>query len=354
MKEIINVVVPVYNAERYVGKCIRSIQAQSYENWKLILVNDGSTDKTREVLEYYQKKDERITVIYQENKGSVEARKTGVLSEEARNNPYIVLCDADDELPPNALEKMLFTMKYYDAEMVCGSMAKMWRGIRLPKQFISPCFKISEPKVYTNKQILEELYISFFGVSNFPVSLWAKMFQTDMLIKAIDFKPVVHFIGDDLSVTIRVMPKVKKLVIIPDLVYKYRMGGGSSRFIPDLIDDYLSLYEYRKDFINEYSMPQNAENYLNVELLNVTKTHFIQCIRNKEYDKEKVLAEIKSVCAIEQIREAAVQIVEYKKGAVKYAMLILDCDADAIYKGLEQIIKKNRFKQWVKEVLKKL
>ena len=80
----IAVIIPVYNAEKYIKKCIKSFQKQTFQNFKLVLVNDGSKDKSGKICDDMAKKDERIYVIHQENKGAVEARKTGVLSQEAQ------------------------------------------------------------------------------------------------------------------------------------------------------------------------------------------------------------------------------------------------------------------------------
>lgn len=75
----IAVIIPVYNTEKYIKKCIRSFQRQTFKDFKLILVDDGSKDKSGIICDDMAQKDDRIYVIHQENKGSVEARKTGVL-----------------------------------------------------------------------------------------------------------------------------------------------------------------------------------------------------------------------------------------------------------------------------------
>ena len=88
----IAVIIPVYNAEKYIKKCIKSFQKQTFQNFKLVLVNDGSKDKSGKICDDMAKKDERIYVIHQENKGAVEARKTGVLSQEAPQSADSSLC----------------------------------------------------------------------------------------------------------------------------------------------------------------------------------------------------------------------------------------------------------------------
>ena len=130
--DTISVIVPVYNCEKYIGKCIKSIQKQTFQNWNLILVDDGSKDRSGKICDRFAQADSRITVIHQQNKGSVEARKAGVLSPVAQKNPWIMMCDADDTMPPDALEKLYHAARKYGAEMVVGQTVRMYKGLRLP------------------------------------------------------------------------------------------------------------------------------------------------------------------------------------------------------------------------------
>lgn len=92
MAPTISVIIPVYNAENYVGRCIESVQAQTYNNWQMILVDDGSKDKSLEICQKYADVDNRISVIHQENAGPGIARNTGIAK--ASGN-YVVFIDSD-------------------------------------------------------------------------------------------------------------------------------------------------------------------------------------------------------------------------------------------------------------------
>lgn len=94
---IISVIIPVYNAERFVGKCIESVKAQSYTDWQLILVDDGSKDRSLEVCQHYADQDSRILVIHQENAGPGIARNMGIAS---AKGDYVVFIDSDDYIEP--------------------------------------------------------------------------------------------------------------------------------------------------------------------------------------------------------------------------------------------------------------
>ncbi len=99
----ISAIVPVYNTEKQVGRCIDSIRAQTYPEWELILVDDGSTDGSLAVLKEYEKKDSRITIIHQDNAGPGLARNTGI---EHASGDYIVFVDSDDVIKPKYFEKL--------------------------------------------------------------------------------------------------------------------------------------------------------------------------------------------------------------------------------------------------------
>ena len=96
-KPTISVVIPVYNSEKYVGKCIESVMAQSYTDWQLILVDDGSKDRSLEVCRQYADQDNRILVIHQENAGPGIARNTGITQV---SGDYVVFIDSDDYIEP--------------------------------------------------------------------------------------------------------------------------------------------------------------------------------------------------------------------------------------------------------------
>ena len=93
MNPTISVIVPVYNAEKYVGRCIESVKAQTYSDWQMILVDDGSKDKSLEICQEYAGSDNRIRVIHQENAGPGIARNVGL---KYANGKYVVFIDSDD------------------------------------------------------------------------------------------------------------------------------------------------------------------------------------------------------------------------------------------------------------------
>ena len=103
-KNLVSVVIPTYNASNFLIRAIQSVVNQTYKNWELIIVDDGSTDHTRQIVEEFQKKDSRIKYFFQNNKGQGAARNLGI---KIANGAYIAFLDSDDEFYENKLERVM-------------------------------------------------------------------------------------------------------------------------------------------------------------------------------------------------------------------------------------------------------
>ena len=115
---IISVVIPVYNQEKYVGKCIRSVLEQSFQDFEVILVNDGSTDNSLRICQKYAKKDQRVKIIDKPNEGRTQARKDGVL---LAHGEYVFFIDNDDYLEKNAFSTLVQLADTYGLDLVAGN-----------------------------------------------------------------------------------------------------------------------------------------------------------------------------------------------------------------------------------------
>lgn len=346
----IAVIIPIYNAGKTLKPCIRSILKQTFKNFNLILVDDGSTDKSGKVCDRFAEEDSRITVIHQKNKGSVEARKTGILSEKAQRSKYVFISDADDTLPEDAIETLYNLAERHNADCVCGNMQKMWKGVCFKAGYKAPCFNIDEEKSYLHEEIIEKLYIGCFGVSDFPVNLVAKLYRTELITKACDFPPVVKFMGDDLSVTLRVIPDTQKLVITPKIVYNYRLGGGTSKFMPYMLDDFLALYEYKRVFSGMYPMPYDVPKLMNIELMNVVRSYLYMCAADGKFTQDKLSEKIDSIFENDIICQAAESLCN---NASKHEMAaaISARNRSAILENINAYVKSMRLRRMAKKIL---
>lgn len=128
MDKKVYILVPVYNVEKYLKDCIESVIAQTYKNWEMILVDDGSTDSSGKICDSYAEKDSRIRVVHQENQGSSAARLTAVKSISEIENTYCMFCDSDDLLPSNVLELFINAVDAYNCDIVSGEMKKFLKS----------------------------------------------------------------------------------------------------------------------------------------------------------------------------------------------------------------------------------
>lgn len=298
-KKMLSIVIPVYNAEKYLKCCIESVINQTYSSWKMILVDDGSKDSSGIICDTYAEKDSRIRVVHQDNQGSVSARRNGVLAVETE---YCCFLDADDTLPKNALEYMISEIPGNGSFVIIGNTERVFHGISIHSSYTAPCFSNITAVNYSHNEFIDKLYCSWFGITNVPVTLWGKLYPSAYLKET--FKTVydvVRFMGDDLIMTLDLMPKVDKVVIIPDVVYKYRVGGGTTKYQPEMMNDWLNLYRFKKSYAEKYPMPQNIQKLMDVELVNMTFSYF-EMLNN--YKKLTDL-EISRICTIKEVVTAS-------------------------------------------------
>ena len=146
----ISIIVPVYNVERYLRQCIDSILAQTYKDFELLLIDDGSPDNSGTICDEYAKKDPRIRVFHKPNGGVSTARNLGI--DNARGE-YISFIDADDYVEPNFLEEMLNAMNRYNADLVCCGT---WESVK-PDGRYACIMKTDKDKKFTRNEMLIEV-----------------------------------------------------------------------------------------------------------------------------------------------------------------------------------------------------
>ena len=162
----ISVIIPVYNCEKYLRDCLESVIKQSYKELEIILIDDGSTDSSGSICDYYAEMDSRVQVIHQKNKGVSASRNAGMLR---MSGELVSFIDADDTLDLDMYEFLYSLMETYDADIVhCGYRHVVGDEIRL---------------VHDSHQIIEqnkeEALKCLIGAKLFVGSLWNKLYKTD-------------------------------------------------------------------------------------------------------------------------------------------------------------------------------
>ena len=129
-REKIAVIIPVYNVEAFLGRCVESVLQQTYEDLEIILVDDGSTDGSRSICEEYSRQDPRIQVVHQENRGLSGARNTGL---DHAGSDYILFLDSDDEILPTMVETLWYIMEKTGADITQCGFTEIVEGEPMPE-----------------------------------------------------------------------------------------------------------------------------------------------------------------------------------------------------------------------------
>lgn len=206
LKPAISIIVPVYNIAAYLRKCLDSVLAQTFLNFEIIIINDGSTDQSKEICDEYAKKDRRIKAIHQTNQGVSKARNMGV---ELAAGDFIGFVDGDDYIYKDMFEKL------YSACMNTGSDISICNlGREINGQLINNTTEKSYQKVLNNEEAMREL---FKGIL-YRFSLCNKLFHKTCFRNISFPEGRIH---EDLSTTYRLFANANQSVYLNDIGYIY-------------------------------------------------------------------------------------------------------------------------------------
>ena len=217
-----SIVVSIYKVEKYLPKCIESILAQTYGEFELILVDDGSPDNCPTICDEYAKKDSRVKVIHKGNGGLVSTRKAGLA---AASYDYICFIDGDDFISEDLLQAYVDVLDKKDVDIVCASHSAYCEGKTIPvKQQIPSGFydKKSLETVY-NKMLSVEPFFSFY----IHPSLWSKCFKKPILEEVYKNMPDNISLGEDVAISYPAILEANSIEVIDYCGYMYRQNPQS-------------------------------------------------------------------------------------------------------------------------------
>lgn len=202
--DLISVIVPIYNAEKYLGRCIESIINQTYNNLEIILVNDGSKDKSLEICTYYATNNSNIRVIDKENEGVAKTRILGI--QEARGK-WVSFVDSDDYLDLHAYEELMQQLNRDNTKMAV-----------LANQTVKRCG--------LREDVLDSLTaLKRLCHMEFPTAMWAGLYEKE-LIKSIWIPDYIHFFEDFLF-NYQVLHLIDRVTLCYDDLYHYETNPDS-------------------------------------------------------------------------------------------------------------------------------
>ncbi|HEL1811883.1 TPA: glycosyltransferase [Streptococcus suis] len=222
-EELVSVIVPVYNVEKYLSQCLDSIIHQTYKNLEIILVNDGSTDGSGKICDDYAAKDGRIKVIHQENGGLSDARNKGL---DLMTGQFVTFVDSDDYLENNCIHTL------YTYACTCKTDISIGKFIEFEEntsQFLFHNHLNNGNKIefLTGDQCLERHHKYFLGIF---VTAWAKLYRTSLFNDSNPCKKIRYPLGvlhEDQYTTHKLFFKSNKIVFVNDYLYVYRVRKNS-------------------------------------------------------------------------------------------------------------------------------
>ena len=255
MNELVSVVVPVYEVEPYLERCIRSIIGQTYDNLEIILVDDGSPDQCGAICDRFAQDDPRIKVYHKENGGTSDARNYGV---ERASGKYISFIDADDYLSPDYFAYLSDLLVKHDADISCCCMERTSEdtsafGIKpgIPKE-----------RLFTGREACREFFGYCYGIL---VTVWGKLFKSD-IVKQFTF-PVGRRYEDE-AVVCKYYYMANRVVIGNRCLYAYYQNPDSFMHCQTTLinPDAVWAFGHRAEFFEEHDERRLAEIAWNFQL----------------------------------------------------------------------------------------
>lgn len=235
--ELISIIVPVYKVEKYLERCVKSIQKQTYTNLEIILVDDGSPDRCGQLCDEFAKLDKRIKVYHKENGGISDARNYGI---DKATGEYIGFVDSDDYIHESMYEKL------YEAIKKSGTMISECGLTRVYKNTLRPHYEGKDYFLVLDKQ---EYLKEFLENRKVYGSVWCKLIHRD-IVKKIKFS--VGMIYEDALYNLELIKNVDKFTLISDSYYYYYIREDSYTTKPfnNRSMDYIDVIEK----ISEYTL----------------------------------------------------------------------------------------------------
>ena len=251
MNELISIIVPVYNVEKYLERCVNSIINQTYKNIEIILVNDGSTDNSGNICDKFGKKDSRIKIIHKSNGGLSDARNAGL---KIAKGEYIGFVDSDDYIKEDMFETLYNLNKEHNSEISIVSYYEYYNdkliAVRDSKKL----------EVFNKISAIKELLID----TKIQSYAWNKLFKKE-LFENLEFPTNKNF--EDIATTLLLFEKANKIVLLEDPKYYYLrrdnsiVGKRNYKTYKDYLDVIYDKYLYLDGKYEELDL-YNAYNFI--------------------------------------------------------------------------------------------
>ena len=249
---LISIVIPIYNAEKYLEECLNSIKSQTYKNFEVIMVNDGSKDDSETICMNFLRSDSRFRYLKKANGGVSSARNLGL---DNVKGDYITFIDADDWVDENYLDLLITTVKKNHSDIVVSSY-KQFNNIDV---FYLRAYTIQEKYLLNFEKMNRDDFLTIFpklmSINVCFNNAVAKLFRKE-LVKNLRFDTSIKY-GEDLDFYFRLYLNVDSISYVDEPTYVYRMHGDSttSNFNQEHAEQELSIFKQMYEKIQEIGLP---------------------------------------------------------------------------------------------------
>lgn len=235
MKDLVSIIVPVYNTQKYLDRCLESLTNQSYQTIEIILVDDGSTDRSPEICNTWAKKDNRVVVVHKQNAGAGMARNTGL---EHASGQYVLFVDSDDYVDRNTIMKCVCDAQKYSVDIVAFGRNEVYTDGRITPKTMS-----TDRLYYEGETIIVDILPGLFTYSKgIGTSVWGKLYNLELIRNSgIRFRSEREYLSEDACFNLELFSFVSSLKILPEHLYYYCRNDAS------LSRSYKSGHQNRND-----------------------------------------------------------------------------------------------------------
>lgn len=239
--ELVTIIVPVYNVEKYIYECVDSLIKQTYKNIEIILIDDGSKDKSGTICDNYAASDARIKVIHKQNEGLGFARNTGLKT--AQGN-FVTFIDSDDKADADLVENLVNGIYEANGDTCIGGFK------RISANGVIGFEERYDKAVFEGKNVYNNLFARMLGSAPdkhdaIRMSVWNVMYSMDIVRRHnIEFPSERVFISEDIIWDSEYYKYAKKAIVIDSTAYNYRITPGSltQKYKPDMLEKICVLY----------------------------------------------------------------------------------------------------------------
>lgn len=265
---MISIIIPVYNVEKYLERCVVSVCNQTYDDLEIILVDDGSTDKSGIICDRLAQKDNRITVYHKENQGLGLTRNYGM---NRCNGKYIMFLDSDDYIDKTMLENMVNVAENKQADLVISGFKKVTEA---EEKLFSERYEYEE---FIGDKVKDDLLPRMIGSmpqkrdSIFTMAC-GKLYNKESIEKSkIKFPSERKIQSEDLAFQLDYIPSIQRAIVINGDYYNYRVNSNSLTMVykKDRFDKLIEVYLYVLNKIKEHNLPEKT-------FLRADKMFFVQ------------------------------------------------------------------------------